>query len=72
MNPRKGEKEKGKVEKGKWLALSEMQGRTTKRKESVSTIQGGMAIANTQRLASSSMKAPREGAKGLSERMDLL
>ena len=60
------------MEKGKWLALSEMQGRMTKRKGSVSTILGGMVIENTATRASSSMKAQKGGAKVVSERMDLL
>ena len=71
-NSRKEEKGKGKAEKEKWLALSGMQGQTTKKWESVLTIQGEMDIANTQRLAVSSMKAQKGEAKAVSERTDLL
>jgi hypothetical protein len=71
-NSRKEEKGKGKAEKEKRLALSGMQEQTTKKRESVLTIQEEMDIASTQRLAVSSMKAQKGEAKAVSERTDLL
>ncbi len=61
------ERAKAKVEKGTWLALSEMQGQTTKRKESVSATQGAMGIASTVMLASLSTKGLKGEVKVESE-----
>jgi hypothetical protein len=61
------ERAKAKVEKGTWLALREMQGQTTKRKESVSTTQGAMGIASTVMLASLSTKGLKGEVKVESE-----